>query len=163
MASVTDIERPPRPETPRSASAALALRLAGAGYDEVADALGLTSPATARDLVESALEARAWDDVAGRDKMRTVATARLERLLRSVWGKATNQDDPEHLPAVKVARELIDRLARLHGLDAPTEVVVHNPSANEIEQWVSGIIAASTADLRAMEAPVTGVIEATSR
>jgi hypothetical protein len=141
---------------------ALALRLAGAGYDEIADALGLTSVTMAREQVEVALSARAWDDSAGRDRMRTEQTARLERLLRSAWGKATNVEDPEHLPAIKVCRELIDRIVRLHGLDAPTELVVHNPTTAEIDQWVAHVITAATSDLRAMEAPVTGIVEVTS-
>lgn len=148
-----------RPTVQRTAMAALALRLAGAGYDEVADALALPSVANAREQVEQALSARAWDDASGRARMRTEQTARLERLLRSVWGKATNPEHPEHLPGIKVARELIDRLIRLHGLDAPTEIVVHNPTSSEIEAWVAGVVAASSADLRAMEAPVTGIID----
>jgi len=132
----------------------LALRLAGAGYDEVADALGLTSAQVARDHAEKALEARAWDDVQGRDRMRAENGARLERLLRGVWAKATNPDHPEHLAAVKVAREVIDRHCRLYGLDAPSEVIVHTPTATEIDQWVAGMIAMSAADLRAMEPPI---------
>jgi hypothetical protein len=147
---------------PRTGAAALALRLAGAGYDEVADALGLPSAVIAREHVEVALEARAWDDVKGRDRLRTEQSARIERLLRSVWGKATNPDHVEHLPAVKVARELIDRLIRLYGLDAPTEVVVHNPTAAEIDAWVATVITAGTADLRAMEPAVTGIIESST-
>ena len=149
-----------RPRVPRAGAAALALRLAGAGYDEIADALGLTSSAVARENVEVALEARAWDDLAGRERMRSEAGARIERLLRSVWGKATNPDDAEHLPAVKVARELIDRYVRLYGLDAPTEVIVHNPTVSEIDTWVAAVISSGSADLRAMEAPVTQAIEA---
>jgi len=132
----------------------LALRLAGAGYDEVADALGLTSAQVARDHAEKALEARAWDDVQGRDRMRAENGARLERLLRGVWAKATNPDHPEHLAAVKVAKEVIDRHCRLYGLDAPSEVIVHTPTATEIDQWVAGMIAMSAADLRAMEPPI---------
>lgn len=149
------------PRVPRTGAAALALRLAGAGYDEIADALGLPSAGIARDQIEKALEERAWDDAAGRERMRSEAGARIERLLRSVWGKATNPDNPEHLPAVKVARELIDRYVRLYGLDAPTEVIVHNPTAAEIDAWVANVIAASAGDLRAMEAPVVA-IEATA-
>lgn len=127
------------------------MRLAGAGYDEVADALGLTSAQVARDHAERALEARAWDDVQGRDRLRAENGARLERLLRGVWAKATNPDHPEHLSAVKVARELVDRHCRLYGLDAPSEVIIHTPTANEIDVWVSGMIAKSASDLLAME------------
>ena len=141
----------------RVAAAALALRLAGAGYDEVADALGLATAQLARTKAEEALEARAWDDVQGRDRMRAENGDRLERLLRGVWAKATNPDHPEHLAAVKVAKEVIDRHCRLYGLDAPTEVIIHTPTANEIDQWVANMIGASVEPLMAMEAQVIDV------
>lgn len=154
------------PRTPaRQANAALALRLAGAGYDEVADMLGLASAGAARTAAESALEARAWDDVTGREKLRAENGARLERLLRSVWAKATNPDDPEHLVAVRVARDVIDRHCRLYGLDAPAEVVIHSPTTHEIDAWVAGMISASTEELRAMEPEIIDaeVVETTER
>lgn len=138
----------------RKGSAALALRLAGAGYDEVADALGLADARAARDQAEQALEARAWADVEGRQRLRQENSARIERLLRGVWQKATTADHPEHLSAVKVAVALIDRHIRLHGLDAPAEIIVHNPTATEIDQWVAGMISMGSADLAAMEADI---------
>lgn len=144
---------------PRTASAALALRLAGASYVEVADALGLSDAATARDQAEAALAWRAWDDKDGRERMRSENGARLERLLRSVWTKATDPDHPEHLPAVKVAKELIDRHCKLYGLDAPAEIVIHNPTAVEIDAWVSSVVGANAASLAAMEAQVIDVDE----
>lgn len=143
-----------RPRPARTGAAALALRLAGAGYDEVADALGLVNARTARDHAETALEARAWDDVEGRQKLRAENSARIERLLRGVWTKATTADHPEHLAAVKVAVSLIDRHIRLHGLDAPAEIIVHNPTATEIDRWVAGMIASGADDLTAMEAEI---------
>ena len=149
-----------RPRVARTAHAALALRLAGAGYDEVADALGLPSAENARHQAETALEARAWDDVDGRKRLRAENGARIERLLRSVWQKATDPEHPEHLAAIKVAKELIDRHCKLYGVDAPAEVIVHSPTANEIDQWVAGMIASQTADLRAMEPSIVGAIEA---
>jgi hypothetical protein len=48
---------------------------------------------------------------------------------------------PEHLAAVGKAKELIDRHIRLLGLDAPTEMVVHNPDSGEIEAWVMAVMA----------------------
>lgn len=147
---------------PRSANAALALRLAGASYAEVADALGLTNSQTARDQVEQALAWKAFEDKDGRERMRAENGARLERLLRSVWTKATNPDHEEHLAAVKVARELIDRYCKLFGLDAPSELVIHNPTANEIDNWVASIVGQQTESLRAMEANVIGAIDVVS-
>jgi hypothetical protein len=148
------------PPVRRTGAAALALRLSGAGYDDVANALGLASAQSARLAAEEALAARAWDDRDGRVRLRAENGARLERLLRSVWSKATNEDHPEHLPAVRVARELIDRYARLYGLDAPSEVIIHNPTASEIESWVAEMLAESTSTLRAMEAPVAAIVDA---
>lgn len=139
---------------PRTATAALALRLAGASYAEVTDALGLTSVEMARVQVEEALAWRAWEDRDGRERMRAENGARLERLLRSVWAKAMNDEHPEHLPAVKVARELIDRYAKLYGLDAPAEIVIHNPTAHEIDAWVATVVGQNSESLRAMEAAV---------
>jgi len=147
---------------PRQAAAALALRLAGASYSEVAEALGLAGAQEARDHTEHALAWKAWEDKDGRERMRAENGARLERLLRSVWTKATNPDNEEHLAAVKVARELIDRYCKLFGLDAPSEIVIHNPTANEIDSWVASIVGKQTESLRAMEANVIGAIDVVS-
>lgn len=123
------------PKSRRTANAAVALRVAGASYDEVALTLGYTSPESAREAVESALAATG--SIEGREALRREEAARLERLLRSVWDKALDGDSPEHLPAVKVAVSLIDRHIRLLGLDAPQEVAVYTPAASEIERWVN--------------------------
>jgi len=96
MPSAEDVGREDR--VPRTGAAALALRLAGAGYDEVADALGMVSAEAARVAAEQTLAHRAWQDSTGREKMRQENSARLERLLRSVWTKATNPADPETDP-----------------------------------------------------------------
>jgi hypothetical protein len=143
----------------RTNNAALALRLAGAGYDEVADALGMDSAMAARTAAEEALQARAWDDVAGRERLRAENGARIERLLRAVWQKATNADHPEQLAAVKVAKELIDRHCRLYGLDAPAEVIIHSPTTAEIDAWVAGMISTTAGELLAMEPDVIDVEE----
>jgi hypothetical protein len=130
----------------------VALRLAGASYVEIAEALAFADAKAARALVETWLGESASD--ADRAALRTTETLRLERLLRGVWGKATNPDHPEHLPAAKVALAIIDRHSRLHGLDAPAEVVVHTPTTAEIDAWVANMTAVGMSELRALEAPV---------
>ena len=127
-------------ETSRIAQAALGLKLAGAGYTEIADVLGFTSDTEARRAVEGELAARSHDD-AGRDMLRREASARIERLLRGVWAKATTATDPEHLQAVSKALALIDRHAKLNGLDMPQEVLVHQPTLTEIDAWVANLMA----------------------
>lgn len=140
----------------RQGSAAVALRLAGASFAEVADALGLASAAVARTMVETELANRSHDPAA-REVLRTEASARLERLLRSVWQKATNPEHIEHLPAVKAAQSIVDRLIRLHGLDAPSEVVVHSPTTAEIDAWVARMMGSQVEEMMGMEDDVIDV------
>lgn len=121
----------------KTARSAVALKLAGASYSEIAETLGFAGPVEARNAVERDLANQAIKDSDGIEALRTEESMRIQRLLRSVWRKATDEADPEHLPAVRVALSLIDRNIRLRGLDAPTEVVVHNPAQAEIDAWVA--------------------------
>jgi hypothetical protein len=123
----------------RDAKAALILRLAGASYTEVAETVGYKDATAARNAVIQAL-AKTQPDEVQVNELRAVDSARLERLLRGVWQKATSPTDPEHLQAAKLAMSLIDRHIRLHGLDAPQEVVVYNPAAAEIDAWVARMV-----------------------
>ena len=126
----------------RKANAAVQMRLAGATWAEIATALGYPTPRQALIATEKAL-VKQLDSDEDKAKMRKIAGARLERLLRSVWPKAIDPDNPDHLLAVTKARELVDRHAKLYGLDAPTEVVVHNPTQTELEAWVTRLLAAT--------------------
>ena len=125
----------------RQSAAVLALRLAGASYAECADTLGMDSAESARAAAEGELERTAGlvapED---REKHRAEEGARLDRLLRSVWVKATNTADPEHLPAVRTALALIDRRIRLFGADVPAELVVRTPTAAELDEWVGRML-----------------------
>lgn len=124
----------------RKADAGMSMRLSGATWAEIAQVCGYPTPRAALTAVERALVKRL--DGEDKAKMRQLAGARLERLLRGVWNKAIDPDDPEHLSALQRAREIIDRHAKLFGLDAPTEIVVHNPTKTELESWVLRVMAA---------------------
>lgn len=130
----------------RKANAAVQLAIAGATWDEIAISLGYPTARTARVAVERALEKQlAKDD--SREKMRKMADARLNRLLRSVWPKAINPEHPEHLIAITKSRELIADHRKLFGLDAPSEVVVHTPTQNELESWVALVVSGNQPDV----------------
>jgi hypothetical protein len=118
----------------RKADAALSLRLSGASWSDIAITLGFPTPRAALVATERALVKQLSET--DREKMRMLAGARLERLMRSVWAKAIDPDSPDQMTAVNRARELIDRHAKLFGLDAPTEIVVHSPTQSELEDWV---------------------------
>jgi hypothetical protein len=123
----------------RKTNAALQMKLAGATWEEIADVIGYPTPRQALVAVERALE-RELKTEPSQAKMRALAGARLERLLRSCWSKAIDPAHPEHLVALAKAREIVDRHAKLYGLDAPTEVVVHNPTVHELEAWVATVV-----------------------
>lgn len=127
----------------RKANAALQMRLAGATWNDIAEVIGYPTPRQAVIAVERALE-KELSTEQSQAKMRSMAGQRLDRLLRSVWTKALNPESPEHLQAITKARELIAQHAKLYGLDAPTEVVVHNPTAHELEQWVATVVSAKS-------------------
>jgi hypothetical protein len=136
---------PVRPRM-RKASAALQMRLAGATWAEIAMALGYPTPRAALVAVELALEDE-LHETDQRAKLRQMASLRLDRLLRSVWPKAIDPENPEHLLAVTKAREVISTFTKLHGLDAPSEVIVHNPTAEAIETWVAHAISLGLPDV----------------
>jgi hypothetical protein len=143
----------------RNAAAAMALKIAGATYEEVAATLGYASEVEARESVERHLAVMARDaDPKVREQQRALAGARIERLMRGVWKKANDPLDPEHLPAARVALALVDRHIRLFGLDAPTEVVVHNPTVQEIDAWVATVLGRS--EHLALEEPDIVIVEA---
>jgi hypothetical protein len=122
----------------RKAQAAIGMRLAGATWNEIAQALGYPTPRQALVATERALAKEINDD--DRARLRRLAGARLDRLLRSAWPKAINPDHPDHLIAMSKCREVINDERKLFGLDAPTEVVVHNPSQAELDAWVAQVL-----------------------
>ena len=117
--------------------AAVAMRIAGAHYSEIARSLDYPNATSARTAVERALATSVGDN--DKEKLRWIEARRLERLLRSLWTKATNDKDESHLAYARTALAVIDRHARLYGLDAPQEMVVYTPAAAEIEAWVGSM------------------------
>lgn len=124
----------------RKAAAALQLKLSGASEGDIAQALGYPTERSVRLAIEKALEKELRENPKDREKMRQMASMRLDRLLRSVWPKAIDMDNPEQLVAVTKSREIIADWRRLHGTDAPAEVIVHSPTENTIEEWVAKVI-----------------------
>jgi hypothetical protein len=122
-------------ERKRKADAALSLSLSGASWSEIAMTLGFPTPRAAKLAVEKAL-VRQLGTEDDKVKMRAMAGARLDRLLRGVWAKAIDPVNPEQMVAQSRARELIADHNKLFGLNAPTEMVVHTPTQSELEDWV---------------------------
>lgn len=124
----------------RKAAAAIELRIMGATWTEICATLGYPTPRAALVAVEKALVREL--DVVDREQLRMLVGARLERMLRAVYAKATDPDHPEQMTAQARSLANIDRYIRLFGLDAPAEVVIHTPTAKEIQDWVGRTAAA---------------------
>lgn len=118
--------------------AAVAMRIAGANYSEIARVLEYASPTLARQAVERSIAATTGTPET-LEHQRFLESRRLERLMRSLWGKATNEKDPEHLAAIRTAVALIDRHSRLNGLDQPSQAIIYTPAAEEVQRWVAHV------------------------
>jgi hypothetical protein len=132
-------------DRPSRQDMAVALRIWGANYTEIAKQCGYTSAKMARLAVERGLAASVGED--DREQRRHLEARRLERLLRAVMPRATNEDDPEQVSYVRASLAIIDRHARLYGLDAPQEVVLYNPTERELESWLESKTALMQQDL----------------
>jgi hypothetical protein len=73
--------------------------------------------------------------------LRDLTSRRLERLLRAVWTKALDTNNPEQMVAHQRALAVIDRHAKLYGLDAATKVDVEiSPTQREMSDFISAVI-----------------------
>lgn len=129
----------------KKVTSALALKVAGANLDEICRVVGFASRQEATNAIDRALREELRSDPKNRERVRAIITQRYERLLRSCWGKANDPSSPEHLQAVGKAREILKDVVGLHGVAAPTEMMIHTPEMSEIEAWVLKATATSGA------------------
>lgn len=125
----------------RKASAALAMKMGGAEWHEICDALGYPTERAALVAVEVSLGKKLNEF--DRTHLRALAAGRLESLVRSTWVKAHSPKDPEHLPAVKATRENIESYVRLLGLAAPQEILITNPTQEHLDRWVAQVVSSN--------------------
>lgn len=130
----------------RKVHSAIQMRRGGALWDEIAEVLGYPTGRTAQVQVEKALE-KELDTPEGREFLKRLADERYNRLLRAVWTQSIDPDHPDQLAYFDRSVKVIERLNKLHGLDAPTEYVVSTPSQAELESWVAQMTAASTPEV----------------
>lgn len=97
---------------------ALSLRQAGVTYADIADRLGYAASSGAYKAVMAALDKTLQEPA---DELRRVELARLDRLQSSVWLAATGGD----MTALDRILKIMERRARLMGLDAPVKIGVN--------------------------------------
>lgn len=114
-----DLER--RADT--KSQSALSLAMMGANWSDIARVCSYSSPTQARLAVERAL-ASASHSPESVEHMRQLQDMRLKRLLQAHMGKAINPEDKDQLAYSARALAIIDRIGKLHGLDAVQQVQV---------------------------------------
>lgn len=117
----------------------VALWTRGANYPEIADEFGISVP-TARMAVERIL-ADSLDDNEDKTKQRARVGLQLDAFLRSVVDRSLDPEDEQQLAYLRTALQIVDRKARLLGLDAPVNIQLGLPSKDELDQWVAAVAA----------------------
>lgn len=105
---------------------ALELRKAGATYSQIAQVLGYTERGGAYKAVMQALRDTVQEPA---DEVRHLETERLDALLRAMWPQAMEGKGW----AVDRCLAVMDRRARLLGLDAPTRTAITVVTEDVIE------------------------------
>lgn len=110
------------PETDKRQLDVLKLRLAGLTYDEVAAQLGYKTEASVRYAYNAAMK-RAMAEPAA--ELREIQHQRIEQLWRRAYQVALTDANPDRaMRALDRCAALLERSARLWGLDAPTKQTV---------------------------------------
>jgi hypothetical protein len=112
--------------------AALELRKAGRTYDEIARMLDYSERSGAAKAVRRALAATVQEPA---DELRRLEVERLDSLLAAMWPLAMDGK----LGAVDRVLSLMDRRAKLLGLDAPQRRAVDGVTRDAFMQAVAGL------------------------
>lgn len=118
--------------------AAAALRVHGASYSEIAETLEYGSAFEARRAVEQVLAATV-EETKDYMALRALEGLRLEGLYRAVAPRALDPEDGDQLGFHRAALSVLDRIAKLHGLDAPQRLELVNPGAEEFERVLAAM------------------------
>jgi len=98
-------------------AAAVKLRMGGATYEEIGASMGITAMAAYK-AVKRALARVITKTNEDASELRTLELQRLDKLLLALWGRAVKGDDA----AVDRVLRVMERRAKLRGLDAPVQV-----------------------------------------
>ena len=107
---------------------AVQMRIAGADYQTIADALGMVKSGAYK-AVKRALEKTRKQTAESADELRQVEQHRLERLIVAAMPQAIKGD----VQSIDVVRKLSESLRKLNGLDAPSKTDV--TSGGEKISW----------------------------
>jgi hypothetical protein len=111
---------------------ALELRKAGATYQAIAEQLGYAHAKGAYKAVASALKLTLREPA---DGLRELEVARLDAMLLALWRRVQSGDEK----AVDRALRIMERRARLLGLDAPSRGELSGPNGSPLALDLTGL------------------------
>ncbi|WP_329203958.1 hypothetical protein [Streptomyces sp. NBC_01435] len=138
-------------ETAERRTELLRLRIQGVKYDDPRVlALGYSTPGAASKDVIRALQVRRDAEAAEASVYRQQENERLDSLLEAVWRKATTPSPVFDREGMEIAREidlkavdtvlkLMDRRAKLNGLDMPVKAELSGPNGGAMQVGPVGI------------------------
>lgn len=108
---------------------ALELRKAGVSYQRIAETLGYKDASGAWRAVKSALKKTLQEPAA---ELRTLEVERLDAMLSAIWASVKQGQYGAQDRALKI----MERRAKLLGLDAPVKIAPVDPDGNKYELLV---------------------------
>lgn len=96
---------------------AIALKLAGASYNQIAIQLGYHDASGARKAVQRGMKSALHENAS---ELKKIHYGRLEHMLMLLWPEVNQRD----LPAMSAALAVMDRMERLYGLNAAERLEV---------------------------------------
>jgi hypothetical protein len=126
---------------------ALDLRIAGVRYRQIGAQLGVSYQTAFRD-VQNALGELAKLQAGKAEKLRELEVERCDKLQMAHWSKARSGDEK----ATRTVLAVMDRRAKLRGLDAPQKYAPTDPSGtapyalkglslDELQAWAERLVA----------------------
>jgi hypothetical protein len=135
----TEVDQREADQSPgRRVAAALNLYLAGANYIEIANTLNYASPQAAQLAVERAMAEVDFPD-ADKSAARQKMSLQLDMLLKATVPKALKQARDDQLAYVQTTVKILERKAKLLGLDAPTQIAI-NPDDRQMDTLVMSVL-----------------------
>lgn len=132
--------RPTADEVLQKRTRALQARNAGMTWDQAAKVAGYSNRQNCQKAVLELLQTHAVENV---EQYRALTSARLERLLASVWARAAGGD----LAAWDRAERAVMDLAKLHGAIMPTKIEITDEMDREIAALAEALQVGDTFDI----------------
>lgn len=119
------------------------LHIAGHSYADIGAQIGMTGDEIER-MINTEAARYVRTQPALRNYVRHYISGKYSELLENVWARATDDTHKENLEAHDRATRILDRMARLHGAEAPVQKEVKIESSPEaVEKVVEALARAS--------------------